>query len=138
MVSFTVAKKKVAQVMKRYEGGEFVEVDQEASDYRRVATVGLDNKHSKDHKVGPASDPLVLVTGESGVTHDQLRNELNKLGIWKDSFIPVEIIHGNEWRSGFKSLPEDSGLIGRMHGTVQKQVDDHELLGGKEEFTVYR
>jgi hypothetical protein len=139
MVEFTVAKTKVGPLIERYQNGEYHSVDKRNNEgVKRMALVKLDNSHSKDYKVAYASDPLLVIHGRSGVTHTELRATLEDLEIWSvANFTPIEIPHGTGWISGFKTTPDRVHLIDRIYTKCEQQIAEQDLIGDKENFSVY-
>lgn len=141
MVEFTISKAKVGPITKRYtESGEYQEVERENEDgIKRVAVLGLDNSHSADYKVAYASDPLIVIQGGRGVSHEELKNTLQEYRVWeKIKLTPIEFPDGIEgWKCGFKSLPERVNTIKVVYKAFERELDDHQLLGDEEQFTVY-
>lgn len=137
-MEFTISKSKVGPVTARYIDGEYQNVDRGGDGRKKQAILGLDNSHSKDYKVAYASDPLITVKAGKGITHDELQSALEELGIWElANWAEIEVPHGESWRAGFKTLPEDVSFINRMYEKCERELSDHELLGDAESFSVY-
>jgi hypothetical protein len=139
MVDLTISKSKVGPVTARYLNGSYEDVERENEEgVKRMAVLGLDGSHNKDYKVSYASDALVTIQGGRGVSHSDLESVLKEVGAWDlASFAPIEIPHGEEWRAGFKTTPERVKMIGLMYDKFENAVDDHQLIGDEEQFSVY-
>jgi len=139
MVEFTISKSKVGPVTARYLNGEYQNVDAENDNgVKRMAVLGLDNSHNKDYKVAYASDALITIQGGKGVTHDDLESVLKDVGAWDiANFIPIEIPHGQKWREGFKTTPERVNSMSLLYEKFERAVEEHQLLGDEEQFSVY-
>jgi len=121
----SLRKCKVGPITARYQHGEYVDVEtnQTSDDPTRYVQCGLDNSHSKDYKVAYASDSVLVFTGEPGTTHDTLQSVLEKHGLWKESFVPIEVPHGTDkWNVGFKSSTADSRLLSHCQTIMQESV----------------
>lgn len=140
MVDFTISKSKVGSVTERYVGGSYESVDRENEDgIKRMAILGLDNSRNPDFKVAYASDPVVTIKAhDENATHDELQSTLEELNVWNiANFTPIEVPHGEtSWENGFKTTPDSSHLVQLMYDMCEKRVDDTNIIGEPEDFSV--
>ena len=123
MITITISESKHAPLFERYmpsggyepvgEEGEYGRIDPQ-TDEQYTALVGRDNSYSRDYKIGAAYPPTVFVQGvgpeDVSLTHNELGERMQQLGIWSNNYKPVRIPRGFEygeatWYEGFKYSP---------------------------------
>lgn len=127
------ARAKFGPVTQRYINGSFKDVKQtreteldSSNEVKRGVALGLDGSHSSDYKVAYASDELLIIhTSDCSITHEQLRDQLKHIGIWKSNLIPIDIPRTNEdgeadWTVGFKTLPRDVNRLDRVQDNIEE------------------
>ncbi len=126
MVEFTISKAKVGPLLKRYSGGKYKDVDQEHNDSKRVAVLGLDNSHNKDYKVDYASDPLVVVEGSLGYSHSEIKEAMEKAGLFElGNFHKIQTPTGTkDWKNGYKTTPMHANMFERM----REKCEQHSII----------
>lgn len=131
----TLRKCKVGPLTARYQYGRFVCVksNQTSDDPTRYAICGLDNSHNGDCKVAYASDPVLVFIGDVGTTHSELKQVLKTNGLWKETFVPIEVPHGTDkWKVGFKSSTADSSLFPHCQTLMEQSVSrEMDYRGGE-------
>jgi len=120
------AKCRFARLNKRYHNGKFREVQE--ADIKRGVLTGLDRSHSKDYKVGPASDPLLVVHGKVEDNHEDLKASLERMDLWMEEFRPIEIPRTGRngkasYAPAFKALPRSASRIGRYITTIESEAE---------------
>lgn len=86
-------------------------IDGEEKTVRRGAFTDLDGKYNGDYTVGYVASPVLGFHMERGDTHEQLKAALKEIGLWQDSYRPVDIPTTNGdgqpvYDPGYISLPE--------------------------------
>ena len=120
------AKCRFARLNKRYHNGKFREVQEE--DIKRGVLTGLDRSHNKDNKVGPASDPLLVVHGKVEDNHEDLKASLKRMDLWMEEFRPIEIPRTGRngeasYAPAFKALPRSASRIKRYIEVIEDEAE---------------
>lgn len=122
---------KFGPITRRYQGGEWHDVEQH-DHCRRGVIAGLDNSHNGDYKVAYASSPLLVIHTGKDLLHSELRDQLKELDLWSDTFSKIELPRTERdgsmtWIAGFKTLPRDSGRIDQYKQQLKEASDGFAL-----------
>ena len=131
---------KVGPLTERYQNGGWNNIDPRQTDDKptRKGQIELNNKYHGDYKVGYASDPLIVISAEKDLSHQQLKELLSDCDMFRNRFQEIELPDpSGGYKPAFQAPPEDADFIESFKKRLKDANEQYAPLERPNGITVY-